>query len=77
LQFSAQHFVGPIYGFYDLGMALYFAARGFGSVIWIVMANALRLLTSTGCALAASYWLDLGAVGFFVSIAGGFAHTRH
>jgi MATE family, multidrug efflux pump len=64
--------VGPIYGFYGLGMALYFATQGFGSVIWTVAANAVRLLTSTGCALAAIYWLDLGSIGFFVGIVGGF-----
>jgi len=64
--------VGPIYGFYGLGMALYFATQGFGSVIWTVTANAIRLLTSTGCALVAVYWLDLGAIGLFIGIAGGF-----
>jgi Na+-driven multidrug efflux pump len=64
--------VGPIYGLYGLGMALYFATQGFGSVLWTVMANAVRLLASTGCALAAIYWLDLGTTGFFVAIAGGF-----
>jgi len=69
---SYLRIVGPIYGFYGLGMALYFATQGFGRVIWIVTANTVRLLTSTGCALAAIRWLDLGAVGFFVSIASGF-----
>jgi Na+-driven multidrug efflux pump len=64
--------VGPVYGFYGLGMALYFATQGFGSVIWTVTANAVRLLISTGCALAAINWLDLGATGLFLSIAGGF-----
>ena len=64
--------VGPIYGLYGLGMALYFATQGFGSVIWTVTANAVRLLASAGCALIAIYWLDLGAIGFFVAIAGGF-----
>jgi Na+-driven multidrug efflux pump len=64
--------VGPIYGLYGLGMALYFATQGFGSVMWTVTANAVRLLTSTGCALVAIYWLDLGAIAFFVAIAGGF-----
>ena len=64
--------VGPIYGFYGLGKALYFATQGFGSVIWTVTANAVRLLASTGCALVAIYWLDLGAIGFFVAIASGF-----
>jgi Na+-driven multidrug efflux pump len=64
--------VGPIYGFYGLGMALYFATQGFGSVIWTVTANAVRLLTSTGCALVAVCWLDLGAIGLFIGIASGF-----
>ena len=35
-------------------------------------ANAVRLLASTGCALIALCWLDLGEIGFFVAIAGGF-----
>jgi Na+-driven multidrug efflux pump len=64
--------VGPIYGLYGLGMALYFATQGFGSVVWTVTANAVRLLASAGFALLAIYWLDLGTVGAFVSIAGGF-----
>ena len=66
------HIVGPIYGLYGLGMALYFATQGLGSVIWTVTANALRLLTSAGCALVAIYWLDLGAIGLCASIASGF-----
>jgi hypothetical protein len=64
--------VGPIYGCYGLGMALYFATQGFGSVIWTVTANAVRLLASTGCALIAISWLDRGATGLFVAIAAGF-----
>ena len=64
--------VGPVYGLYGLGMALYFATQGFGSVIWTVTANGVRLLASTGCALAAITWLDLGAIGFFCAIAAGF-----
>jgi Na+-driven multidrug efflux pump len=63
---------GPIYGLYGLGMALYFASQGFGSVILTVTANAVRLLTSTRCALVAIHWLDVGATGFFISITGGF-----
>ena len=64
--------VGPIYGLYGLGMALYFATQGFGSVIWTVTANAVRLLASAGCAMIAITWLDLGAIGFFIAIAAGF-----
>lgn len=64
--------VGPIYGFYGFGMALYFATQGFGNVVWTVAANGVRLLVSAGCALLAIHWLGLGVNGFFVAIAGGF-----
>jgi hypothetical protein len=40
--------------------------------MWTVAANAVRLLASAGFALVAIYLLDLGAIGFFVAIAGGF-----
>src|SRR5258706_11891370 len=64
--------VGPIYGFYGLGLALHSAMQGFGSVMVIVVANAVRLLLSAGGALLAIYWLDLGAIGFFFAVAIGF-----
>lgn len=35
-------------------------------------ANAIRLLASTGCALAGIQWLDLSPSRFLVAIAGGF-----
>ena len=63
---------GPIYGLYGLGMALFFATQGFGSVVATVTANALRLLASAGGAMIAVYWLDLGVTGFFVAVALGF-----
>jgi MATE family, multidrug efflux pump len=69
---SYLRIVGPIYGLYGLGMALYFATQGFGSVVWTATANAVRLAASTGGALVAITWLDLGAIGFFCAIAGGF-----
>lgn len=64
--------LGPIYGFYGLGMALFSATQGFGSVVWTVAANGLRLLTSAAAALIAITWFHLGAVGFFASVAIGF-----
>jgi putative MATE family efflux protein len=64
--------VGPIYGFYGMGMALYFATQGFGNVVLTVTANAIRLIASGGCALFAITWLDLGALGLFVAVAIGF-----
>ena len=64
--------VGPIYGFYGLGIALHFAMQGFGRVVLIVAANGVRLLASAGGALIGIYWFDLGAIGFFVAVAIGF-----
>jgi putative MATE family efflux protein len=64
--------VGPIYGCYGLGMALFSAMQGFGSVVLIVVANGVRLLASAVGALIAIYWFDLGAIGFFVAVGIGF-----
>jgi MATE family, multidrug efflux pump len=64
--------LGPVYGLYGLGMALFFATQGLGSVVFTVTANALRLLASAAGALAAIYWLDLGVTGFFAAVALGF-----
>ncbi len=64
--------VGPVYGLYGFGLALHSAMQGIGNVTLIVVANCFRLLVSTGGALLAIYWLDLGAAGFFVAVAIGF-----
>ena len=48
------------------------AAEAAVDVAETVVANAIRLLASVGCALLAITWLDLGVIGFFVAIAGGF-----
>jgi putative MATE family efflux protein len=64
--------VGPIYGLYGLGMALYFATQGIGSAVWTVAANGARLLASAVGALVAIEVFDLGPEGFFAAVAGGF-----
>src|SRR5258708_17333495 len=69
---SYLQIMGPIYGFYGLGTALFFVTQGVGSNMWTMIANAVRLLVSAAGALIAIYWLDLGQVGFFVAVAGGF-----
>jgi len=70
---SYLHIVGPIYALYGLGMGLYSSSQGLGRVFLPVLANAARLLASAGGALAAIYWFDAGATGFFVAVAAGFA----
>ena len=69
---SYLRIVGPIYAFYGLGMALYFATQGLGRVLATVAANGLRLAVSACGGLLAVFWLDAGPVGFFVAIAAGF-----
>jgi putative MATE family efflux protein len=50
--------VGPFYGLFGLGMALYFASQGAGRLLWPLLANAIRLAIAAGCG-----WLVLHATG--------------
>src|SRR6184192_1255076 len=47
------HTVGPLYGLFGLGMALYFASQGAGRLLWPLLANLTRLLVVAGFGLAA------------------------
>ena len=38
------HVVGPAYGLFGLGMALYFASQGAGRLLWPLLANFARLV---------------------------------
>lgn len=69
---SYLRIVGPIYAFYGLGMALYFATQGLGRVLTTVAANGVRLAVSACGGLLAVFWLDAGPGGFFMAIAAGF-----
>jgi putative MATE family efflux protein len=40
--------VGPSYGFFGLGLSLYFASQGAGRLIWPLMAGVLRLVIAIG-----------------------------
>ncbi len=42
------HTVGPVYGLFGLGMALYFASQGAGRLLWPLLANAARLVIAAG-----------------------------
>jgi Na+-driven multidrug efflux pump len=46
--------VGPTYGLFGLGMALYFASQGAGRLLWPLLANLTRLVIA-----AAGGWLAL------------------
>jgi putative MATE family efflux protein len=40
--------VGPFYGFFGLGMALYFASQGAGRLLWPLVAGMIRLAIAVG-----------------------------
>ena len=50
--------VGPVYGFFGLGLALYFASQGAGRLLWPVLGNIARLLVAV-----AGGWLALRSDG--------------
>jgi putative MATE family efflux protein len=50
--------VGPFYGFFGLGLALYFASQGAGRLFWPLLAGFLRMLVAI-----AGGWLVLRATG--------------
>ena len=50
------HAVGPLYGFFGLGMALYFASQGAGRLLWPLLANFARLIIAAGGGWLALEW---------------------
>jgi putative MATE family efflux protein len=57
--------VGPTYGFFGLGLSLYFASQGAGRLLWPLLAGLLRLVLAIG-----GGWLMLRLTG---SLSGLFA----
>ena len=50
--------VGPTYGFFGLGLCLYFASQGAGRLLWPLLAGLLRMLLAIG-----GGWLALRLTG--------------
>ncbi len=50
--------VGPVYGLFGLGLALYFASQGAGRLLWPLLANFARLVIAAG-----GGWLVLRMTG--------------
>jgi putative MATE family efflux protein len=62
--------VGPAYGLFGLGMALYFASQGAGRLLWPFLANLARLIMAAlGGYLALRWTGDLTAVFIALSVA--------
>ncbi len=50
--------VGPAYGFFGMGLALYFASQGAGRLLWPLLAGLLRLVIAIG-----GGWIALAVTG--------------
>jgi Na+-driven multidrug efflux pump len=62
--------VGPFYGFFGLGLALYFASQGAGRLAWPLGANLVRLAIASGGGWLALRWSgDVSYVFFAISAA--------
>jgi putative MATE family efflux protein len=60
------HVVGPFYGFFGMGLALYFASQGAGRLGWPLLAAVLRMTLATG-----GGWLAVqtfGLTGLFIAL---------
>jgi Na+-driven multidrug efflux pump len=62
--------VGPFYGFFGLGLVLYFASQGAGRMFWPVLGNGVRLAVAAIGGWLAWNW-GAGMVGVFVTQALG------
>ncbi|MDO8371102.1 MAG: MATE family efflux transporter, partial [Polaromonas sp.] len=58
--------VGPVYGFFGLGLALYFASQGAGRLLWPVLGNLARLAVALAGGWLALRW-DGGLAGVFLA----------
>jgi Na+-driven multidrug efflux pump len=66
---SYLRMVGPFYGFFGLGLALYFASQGAGKLFWPLVAGSLRLAVAVGGGYLAALALGLLLQGTTVLIA--------
>ena len=63
--------VAPFYGFFGVGMALYFASQGTGNMTWPFTSGLFRLVVAAGGGAAAVVWFDLAPWALFAFAAAG------
>jgi Na+-driven multidrug efflux pump len=61
--------VGPTYGFFGLGLALYFASQGAGRLAWPLTAGFARLTVAAAGGWLGGYGLGWGLPGIFAAMA--------
>lgn len=63
--------VGPFYGMFGMGMALYFATQGTGNMLWPLTAGTFRILLVGGGGAIAVIGYNVGSAGLFAFVAAG------
>jgi Na+-driven multidrug efflux pump len=61
--------VGPFYGFFGAGLALYFASQGAGRLLWPLVATCTRLVIAGVGGWLATRWLGGGLTALFAAMA--------
>jgi Na+-driven multidrug efflux pump len=61
--------VGPFYGFFGAGLALYFASQGAGRLLWPLFAGFTRLVVAAAGGWLATRWLGGGLSALYVAMA--------
>ncbi len=59
--------VGPVYGFFGLGLVLYFASQGAGRLMWPVIGNIVRLVLAALGGWLALHWWGGGLTAIFAA----------
>ena len=59
--------VGPVYGFFGLGLVLYFASQGAGRLLWPVIGNVVRLAVAALGGWLVLHWWGGGLTAIFVA----------
>lgn len=63
--------VGPAYGFFGLGLSLYFASQGASAMAWPVVVTFARFVIAVGGAILLGFILNFELTGIFIATALG------
>ena len=66
---SYLRIVGPFYGFFGAGLALYFASQGAGRLLWPLLASFTRLMIAGAGGWLVAHWLGGGLAGLYAAMA--------
>ncbi len=67
----ALAYIGPAFGFFGMGMAMYFAAMGAQRLLWPVLAGLARITLAVGAGAWRASQAGMGLAGHFLGVALG------